>query len=104
MASKKKTEKKTKSFSTSKLILFAVAILCIEIIIFCEYMMWSLQDASSLYVLIGVPVSLIPVVLGYYNKSKAENTAGGIVYDSAMMQIGNQDSAIDPEESDGTVG
>jgi len=72
--------------STSKLVLFAVFLLCIEIIIFCQYAMIVLGDTSALYVLIGVPVSLVPVVLGYYNKSKAENSKDGITYDLAMLE------------------
>lgn len=71
--------------STSKLVLFAVFLLCIEIIIFCQYTMIELGDASAMYVLIGVPVSLVPVVLGYYSKSKAENSKDGITYDLAMF-------------------
>lgn len=72
--------------STSKLVLFAVFLLCIEIIIFCQYAMIVLGDASAMYVLIGVPVSLVPVVLGYYSKSKAENSKDGITYDLAMLE------------------
>lgn len=79
-------KKKGKRLSTSKIALFTVFVLCIQIILFCEFMMFKTQDISAMYVLIGVPVSLITVVLGYYHKSAAENTAGGIVYDSAMME------------------
>jgi hypothetical protein len=48
--------------------------------------MLKLGDISAMYVLIGVPVSLVPIVLGYYWKSKNENTAGGITYDIAMKE------------------
>lgn len=85
----KPTKKPT---STSKVILWAVSIMCLEIIIFCEYIMVALQDTSAMYVLIGVPVSLIPVVLGYYYKSKAENTVGGITYETAMAQMTEQNN------------
>lgn len=81
---------KQKKFSTSKVALFIVFALCIQIIAFCEFMMFETKDISAMYVLIGVPVSLISVVLGYYHKSTAENTAGGIVYDSAMLEYGNE--------------
>ena len=40
-----------------------------------------------MYALIGIPATIIPIVLGYYSKSKAENTAGGITYDMAMMEM-----------------
>lgn len=82
-----KSKPAKKPASTSKVILWAVSIMCLEIIIFCEYIMVALQDTSAMYVLIGVPVSLIPVVLGYYYKAKAENTAGGITYETAMAQM-----------------
>lgn len=81
---------KHKKFSTSKVALFIVFVLCIQIILFCEFMMFTTKDISAMYVLIGVPASLISVVLGYYHKSAAENTVGGIVYDSAMLQYGNE--------------
>ena len=42
-------------------------------------------DLSAMYALIGVPVSLVPICLGYFNKSKAQNTVGGITYDMAML-------------------
>lgn len=72
--------------STSKTILFVVIALCIQIVAFCEYAMLVLSDASALYVLIGIPATLVPVIWGYYSKSKAENTAGGIIYDMAINQ------------------
>lgn len=81
-----KTKKKSKLPSTSKLVLFIVFLLCVEIILFAQYAMLKLADISAMYVLIGVPVSLVPIVLGYYWKSKNENTAGGITYDIAMKE------------------
>ena len=50
-------------------------------------------DLSALYVLIGVPVSLVPICLGYYWKSCQENTSGGIVYDTAMKNAQSNDDA-----------
>lgn len=76
--------------STSKLLLWVVVILCLEIIIFSEYAMIRLQDMSALYTLIGVPVTLIPTVLGYYYKSLKENTSGGIVYLNAQADLSNE--------------
>lgn len=84
--SKYKKKFKVKLPSTSKLILLVASLLCFQIVIFCEYVMFKFQDTSAMYALIGVPASLIPVVLGYYYKAKAENTIGGIVYDTAMSQ------------------
>lgn len=84
-AEKNKYNKKFKMPSTSKIILFGVILLCLEIVIFCEYTMYKYADMSAMYVLIGIPAALIPIVWGYYSKSKAENTRGGIVYETAMQ-------------------
>ena len=83
----RKYKAKLKPPSTSKLILIGAVLLCLEIVIFCEYTMIALGDTSAMYVLIGIPATLIPIIWGYYSKSKAENTQGGIVYDMAMMQM-----------------
>lgn len=85
--SKYKKKFKFKLPSTSKLILLVASLLCFQIVIFCEYVMFKFQDTSAMYALIGVPASLIPVVLGYYYKAKAENTVGGITYLAAEQSI-----------------
>ena len=72
---------------TSKLLLWAAVLLCAEIIRFCEDVFKRTGDTSFIYVLAGVPATLVPTILGYYYKSKCENTAGGIVYEAAMSQI-----------------
>lgn len=84
---KNKYKKNKKLPSTSKLILIGAVILCLQIIIFCEYMMWKTGDLSAMYVLIGIAASLTSLVLGYFLKSKYENTAGGIVYETAMEEL-----------------
>ena len=94
---KQKGKPKRKIPSTSKLILLGMILLCVQIVIFCEYAMMTLYDASSLYVLIGIPVALAPIIWGYYSKSKAENTVGGIVYDTAMAEMQMQNETVDNE-------
>lgn len=79
--------KNKRSLSTSKIILIGATLLCLQIILFCEYMMFRTSDLSSMYVLIGIAASLTSIVIGYYVKSKAENTIGGIVYDTAMEEL-----------------
>lgn len=103
---KQKGKSKRKIPSTSKLILLGMILLCVQIVIFCEYAMMTLYDASSLYVLIGIPVALAPIIWGYYSKSKAENTVGGIVYDTAMAEMQMQNETVDNEVSTegGSVG
>lgn len=78
---------KLKIPSTSKLLLWTAILLCVEIIWFCEFAFAVTKDTSFLYVLAGVPTTLVPTILSYYHKSKCENTAGGIVYETAMSQI-----------------
>lgn len=103
---KKKSKPKRKLPSTSKLILLGMILLCVQIVIFCEYAMMTLYDASSLYVLIGIPAALSPIIWGYYSKAKAENTEGGIRYMTAMaeMQMGNETMDNGETTDDGSVG
>lgn len=75
---------KIKPISTSKLIMWTVILICVEIIIFSEYAMLRTNDISALYTLIGVPVTLVPSVLGYYHKAMRENCEGGVVYETTI--------------------
>lgn len=99
---KNKYKPKLKLPTTSKLLLIGAVLLCLEIVIFCEYVMVKLQDSSSMYVLIGIPASLIPIILGYFYKSKAENTSGGIVFETAMSQM--TETMGEESNDDGSVG
>lgn len=90
---------KVKRPSTSKLLLWAAVLLCVEIIAFCEIAVVITGDTSFLYVLAGVPTTLVPTICSYYNKSKCENTAGGIVFETAMQmnnagENGSSDEAV----------
>lgn len=86
--------------STSKIVLFIVFSICIQILCFSEYMAITTGDTSYMYALIGVPCALIPTILGYFNKSKCENQRGGIVYDMAMSQQTGYSSISDDEQTD----
>lgn len=102
---KQKGKPKRRIPSTSKLILLGMILLCVQIVVFCEYAMMTLYDASSLYVLIGIPAALAPIIWGYYSKSKAENTVGGIVYDTAMAEMQMQNETVDNDTTeDNSVG
>ena len=90
------------NLSYSKFILLGMIIMCFQIVFFCEYAIITLADTSAMYALIGIPVALAPIIWGYYSKSKAENTSGGIVYDMAMRNM--EESAEDIENSDEAVG
>ena len=85
--------------STSKLILLGAILLCLQIVLFCEHMMITTGDTSAMYVLIGIPATLIPVIWGYYSKAKAENTAGGITYDMAMAEMNQQNISTSPMDA-----
>ena len=87
------------NLSYSKFVLLGM-IMCFQIVLFCEYAIITLADASAMYALIGIPVALAPIIWGYYSKSKAENTSGGIVYDMAMRNVEDNSE----EDSDGAVG
>lgn len=93
---------------TSKIVLFCVIFLCVEIVVFCEWAMVRLYDISSIYVLIGIPAALAPVIWGYYSKAKAENTANGvgITFQSMMNEYSanNEMPADDPSEEDDCTG
>lgn len=75
--------------STSKILLVAVIFICVEVIAFCEYAYLINPDPSELGSVIGAIVSAVSLILGYFWKSKAENTSGGIVFESAMAEINN---------------
>lgn len=81
--------------STSKLILLGVILICLQIVIFCEYVIIKTEDTSAMYALIGIPATLIPIIWAYYSKSKAENTVGGIIFETAMRE-----QEIDTENSE----
>lgn len=73
--------------STSKIVLIVAALLCVEILIFCQWMIVKTGDTNSLYAMVGVIMSLASVVLGYFVKSTKQNTVGGITYETAMANM-----------------
>ena len=75
---------RAKAPSTSKLILWTVVLICIEIVGFSEYAMLKTGDTSALYALVGVPATLVPAILGYYHKATKENCTGGITFETAV--------------------
>ena len=83
---KSKYRKNSKKPTTSKLLLVAAFVISLEILIFCEVAYFFNPDPMILTTLIGVPVTVVPIALGYLRKSTAENTANGIVYEMAMAE------------------
>ena len=74
--------------STSKIVLIVAAILCVEILFFCQWMIVKTGDTNALYAMVGVITALASIVIGYFVKSTKQNTVGGITYETAMAQIG----------------
>ena len=90
--------RKSKKISNSKLVLWAMVALVFCIAIWFMYESHRLCDLSQAYALLGIVASLAPVIFGYYSKSKAENTSGGIIYETAMKE---QNSTNDSESGTG---
>lgn len=91
-------QKKYRNIPTSKLVLWAMVILVFGIAIWFMYESHRLCDLSQAYALLGIVASLAPVIFGYYSKSRAENTEGGIVYETAMKE---QEAIINSESGKG---
>ena len=94
----RKFKKNHKKPTWTKLTMFFMFAVCLEIIIYAEVAMWRTWDMSCLYALVGVAASLSASIWAYCEKAKAENTAGGITYDTAVKK-----SEPEPNE-DGTYG
>ena len=80
--------------NTSKLIVFVVFAICLQILWFSEHMISLTGDTSYMYALIGIPAALIPTILGYYAKASKENQVGGITYDTAMCNLESQERPV----------
>lgn len=79
---------KFKKPNTSKLLVFIVLLINLQIIWYVEYVIDKWGDLSALYALIGVPVTLVPTLLGYMHKSQIENTAdSGYVYEARVAEL-----------------
>lgn len=92
---------KLKMPSTSKIVLFVSLVICLQIVFFCERIMVELKDTSALYVLLGIPAAMAPIIWAYFSKSKAENTKNGIVYETAMRnQAASEDEPCDDAPND----
>lgn len=103
MASKSKNEKNTKEFSKTLLIQESILIwiLTLAFILLAFYCVHCGYVGSLpwLSAMIGLPWTAYGVSQGfYYNKSKSENTQGGIKYATVMSQMQydqNQSLGID---------
>ena len=73
--------------STSKIVLGISALLCLETLVFCQYMIVSTGDTNALYAMVGALFTFMGTVISYYVKSTRENVRNGITFETAMAQI-----------------
>ena len=86
LRAERKKYREPRKIPTSKLVLGAMVSLVFIVAIWFMYESHRLADLSQAYALLGIVASLVPVIWSYYSKSKAENTEGGIIYESAMRE------------------
>ena len=83
--------------SSSKLFLGFVLGDFLLIQFFCMYFMYAYPEYSDLGSFIGIAVAIIGqvgVILGYFKKSTAENTVGGIVYETTIQNQTADEDAV----------
>ena len=102
MSGKRVDKPDRKRTTTSKVIAIGVlimdAVATMAVLALCGLAILRCFDGALPYLatLIGALQAVTGVVLGaYFNKSKAENTKGGIVYDDAMRRpVSNSDTDL----------
>lgn len=104
----------SKKISTSKLLIALLFINCTLIELFTGYitlksfdlasMTYTMPDFTPLTTLIGAVVGEVIGFAIYSIKSAKENTAGGIVYETAMMNMKTSDDIVDTTVDPNGVG
>ena len=102
MSGKRLDKPPKKAWTTSKIISLGVlsmdAVATLAVLALCGLAIVRRFEGALPYLttLIGALQAVTGVVLGaYFNKSKAENTKGGIVYDDAMRRpVSNSDTDL----------
>lgn len=99
----KKSRFKFKKIRTSKKVLWTIIVICLEILIFSEYMALKTEDTSFMYALIGVATTLIPTALGYFKMSDNEHKRGQ--FEMSLNEDNSSNSDGDEQtDSDEAVG
>ena len=100
MSGKRLDKPQKKAWTTSKVIAIGVlvmdAVATLAVLALCGLAIVRQYEGALPYLttLIGALQAVTGVVLGaYFNKSKAENTKGGIVYDTALG-VSNSDTDL----------
>lgn len=73
--------------ATSKIMLGVSSLLCLETLIFCQYMIIVTGDTNALYAMVGALFTFMGSLISYFIKSTKENTRSGIVFETAMAQL-----------------
>jgi len=79
--------------ATTKIVLTVFSIVCIETILFCQYMIYKTGDTNALYGLVTAIFAFTGGLLGYFVKSTKEKTSGGITFETAMAAFNQQQPA-----------
>ena len=101
MSGKRLDKPQKKAWATSKVIAIGVllmdAVATLAVLALCGLAIVRQFQGALPYLttLIGALQAVTGVVLGaYFNKSKAENTKGGIVYDAALGNMPDSDTDL----------
>lgn len=72
-AIKKSNKKRFKFPTTTKILVFIVVLLCIEMIVFGQVMSWRTGDTMNIESYLTIGGTLVTTILGYLAKSLSEN-------------------------------
>lgn len=92
---------------THKLITFYLFLLLNIILVYALIAMWYFADLTHLGVVVTDIAAQIITFFIYSHHSTAQNTAGGIVYDTAMFEMKHKfhmDEELSEEEKENAVG
>lgn len=78
--------KPKKKIETSKIVVAVIFMVCIEIIVYSQWVMYRLADLTALITLLGIPACMTTAAVAYLNKSAKQNTKNGITYELAMLE------------------
>ena len=97
-----KSESDKKKFQYGKLLVAFIFIDCLVIQAFIMYMIFKSNDTAHLSNLVGLIGTLVAqgvALISYNNKAKAENSASGIVYETAMHELMMKQNESSPTNS-----
>lgn len=97
-----KQAKPRKHFEFSKIIVLVTFVMCMEVLIFSQVLLYKTMDTSALYSLIAIPTTLVPILFGYFNKSKQENIlkiGQNAQYDNSINDFELNQNSVDNEST-----